>query len=421
METRSNMNTRCGLLTFTGALLMAVIMGTWFSTAALAACTTVTSSGGSANRVAKFTSACNFQNSAIFESSGKVGIGTTTPAATLDVNGGAVMRGATGVGAPASGGFEFEVSAPNQIGLLVEGPVSGVGAGLQFKTTGTGGLDWEILDTGNNSAQGTGKLNIRNVNEGHDVLTIRGSDGAVGINTTNPADFQLNVVTLDGNQGISVTTGAGTAIFANNTNGDAILADNDSPASTLGVQNSTTDTTAALAELLAPNTPRSTTGENGCLIDTLGNLTCTGNIVGNTAFASASPIGPPANRLASRARPSAQYASLDSMESGNQWREDFGSAKLMGGVARVALKPDFARTLNTAEAYHVFFTPKADCKGLYIAHQTSTDFEVRELGGRRSSLEFDYRIVGRPTQYRLNRESNGRYLARVAMSTKPAT
>ena len=50
-----------------------------------------------------------------------VGIGTTTPFATLDV------------------------FAPNQVGLFVRGPFSGVGAGLDLQTTGTGSLQWEIL------------------------------------------------------------------------------------------------------------------------------------------------------------------------------------------------------------------------------------------------------------------------------------
>jgi hypothetical protein len=44
----------------------------------------------------------------------KVGIGTNTPAAALDV------------------------VAPNQVGVFVRGPVTGVGAGLDFQTTGTG-------------------------------------------------------------------------------------------------------------------------------------------------------------------------------------------------------------------------------------------------------------------------------------------
>jgi hypothetical protein len=96
-----------------------------------------------------------------------VGIGTTSPSATLDI------------------------SAPNQVGLFVRGPESGVGAGLDLQTTGSGGLQWEILDTGSNSAQGPNKLNIRNVNTGNDVLTILAS-GAVGIATRDP-DNSLTV------------------------------------------------------------------------------------------------------------------------------------------------------------------------------------------------------------------------------------
>jgi len=57
------------------------------------ACTAVTSDGtATANQVAKFTAACAIEPSAIFESGGKVGIGTTTPAATLDVKGTATVR-----------------------------------------------------------------------------------------------------------------------------------------------------------------------------------------------------------------------------------------------------------------------------------------------------------------------------------------
>ena len=96
-----------------------------------------------------------------------VGIGTNTPGAALDIN------------------------APNQVGLFVRGPVSGVGAGLDFQTVGTGGLQWEILDTGNSAAQGANKLNIRNVNTGNDIFTIL-SNGDVGIETVIP-DTTLSV------------------------------------------------------------------------------------------------------------------------------------------------------------------------------------------------------------------------------------
>ncbi len=59
-----------------------------------AACTTITSDGtATANQITKFTTACNLENSAIYESGGNVGIGNKAPAGTLDVAGTAFMRG----------------------------------------------------------------------------------------------------------------------------------------------------------------------------------------------------------------------------------------------------------------------------------------------------------------------------------------
>jgi hypothetical protein len=37
--------------------------------------------------------------------------------------------------------------------------------------------------------------------------------------------------------------------------------------------------------------------------------------------------------------------------------------------------------------------PNGDCKGLYVTNKTATSFEVRELGGGTSSVDFDYRIT----------------------------
>ena len=98
-----------------------------------------------------------------------VGIGTATPSATLDV------------------------VAPNQAGLFVRGPESGLGAGLDFLTTGTGGLQWEILNTGAAAPEGANKLKIRNINAGINVFTIT-ANGQVGIETTAPD----NTLTVNG-------------------------------------------------------------------------------------------------------------------------------------------------------------------------------------------------------------------------------
>jgi hypothetical protein len=56
------------------------------------------------------------------------------------------------------------------------------------------------------------------------------------------------------------------------------------------------------------------------------------------------------------------------------------------------LESTFAQTVNT-QNYHVFITPNGDCKGLYVSQKTAGGFEVRELGGGTSSIDFDYRIV----------------------------
>src|SRR5580692_10285411 len=57
----------------------------------------VTTTGGTANSVPKFSGSTTIVNSAITESSGNVGIGTTSPGALLDVNGTGLVGGTTRV------------------------------------------------------------------------------------------------------------------------------------------------------------------------------------------------------------------------------------------------------------------------------------------------------------------------------------
>jgi len=86
---------------------------------------------------------------------------------------------------------------------------------------------------------------------------------------------------------------------------------------------------------------------------------------------------------------------LYAVGSPENWFEDFGTAQLNGGTAEVAIEPAFLQTVDTAADYHVFLTPKGDCHGLYVARTTPAGFEVRELGGGSASIAFDYRIVAR--------------------------
>jgi hypothetical protein len=120
---------------------------------------------GTTNFVPLWTSSTNLGNSVMFQSGSgsiaKIGVNTKTPANTL------------------------QVVAPNQLGVLIQGPVTGVGSGLDMGTTGAGGKSWEILATGNASAQGVGKLNIRDLSTAADIFTIA-PGGVVGIGTTSP-------------------------------------------------------------------------------------------------------------------------------------------------------------------------------------------------------------------------------------------
>jgi Chaperone of endosialidase/Head domain of trimeric autotransporter adhesin len=108
-----------------------------------------------------------------------VGIGTTAPGATLEIDG------------------------SNQADLFIKAPYSGVGAGLDLFTTGSiRDMQWEILNTGAASAQGANKLNIRNVNTAQDVFTIL-ANGYVGISSTNPS----NLLTLVQGGGPAIADG----------------------------------------------------------------------------------------------------------------------------------------------------------------------------------------------------------------------
>lgn len=94
---------------------------------------------------------------------------------------------------------------------------------------------------------------------------------------------------------------------------------------------------------------------------------------------------------------------LYAVESPESWFEDFGKAKLHDGQAIVQLDPIFAETVSTDNDYHIFMTPRGDCKGLYVAHQTNNSFEVRELQSGKAAIEFDYRIVAKRKGYEQTR------------------
>ena len=98
---------------------------------------------------------------------------------------------------------------------------------------------------------------------------------------------------------------------------------------------------------------------------------------------------------------------LYALESPDNWFEDFGTVKLVNGSAVVKIDPTFAQTTNVTIPYKVFLTPNGECSGLYVTNKTADSFEVREIGGGRSNIEFDFRIVARRKGYEDGRFAPG--------------
>ena len=141
-----------------------------------------------------------------------------------------------------------------------------------------------------------------------------------------------------------------------------------------------------------------------CSIDVSGNLFCTGTL-------GVAAKGPGNRKIG-----------LYTMQSSEDWIEDFGSGALNGGVATIQLDQRYAKTINGQAGYHVFLTPAGDCDGLYIANRTATSFEVRELKSGSSSVAFDYRIVAHRKGVESSRlpDVTGRFMNRPARPLVPS-
>ncbi|MGA2739277.1 MAG: hypothetical protein ABSG65_17790 [Bryobacteraceae bacterium] len=117
-------------------------------------CAAITSDGtATANQVAKFTAACAIEPSAIFESGGKVGIGTTTPATTLDVKGAATVRSTLTMTATAAATAAAGAKS-NPVDLLAASFNSSTSASISQH------FRWQAEPAANDTANPSGTLNL---------------------------------------------------------------------------------------------------------------------------------------------------------------------------------------------------------------------------------------------------------------------
>jgi hypothetical protein len=180
-----------------------------FCLAASVAAQTVTTSGGATNTIPKFTSTSSIDNSAIVESSGLVGIGTTTPATKLDIFRGAVRINTDSPSLPwdYNPTFQTIVGEPS---IVLQAGTSGATntfEGIFFNAFNAGSQATRAVIAGR-SGGNFGELSFHTQWGGDGTLNERmriTSVGNVGIGTSTPAT-KLEVV-----GGIKIS-GAGNAL-----------------------------------------------------------------------------------------------------------------------------------------------------------------------------------------------------------------
>jgi len=328
-------------------------------------------SGTITNRYDLYASSANAKN----YFAGTVGIGTTTPAATLEVNGTGKFDGlvtfAAGQTFPGAGGITGVTAGTDLTGGGTSGNVT-----LNVDTTKVPQLNGGNVYTGNQAV--TGNFAVRSSTDAVDAYGGSGSSGVYGTGYDGVYGNGTNVGvagTSTSGYGVEGNSTSNWGVYGYSVESNAGYFVNDNSYGALYVTSNYTGTQNLFTALY--DDPSNDT-DYGCTIWGYpdGDMVCSGS--------SASVVSVEAGQ---------RKVALSAVESPQNWFEDFGSGQLSKGSAVVRLEPVFAQTVSTELEYHVFLTPNGDCKGLYVSDKSSTSFEVRELGRGTSNVKFDYRIV----------------------------
>jgi hypothetical protein len=316
---------------------------------------------GSETATGNISSGGNLSASGDVNANGNVGASTVT---TVALTGG-VSSTMTGTGnsiaavqgsatAPGAAGFTFGVigqsASDNGRGVFGLAP-GAAGVGVIGETTGSSGIG--VVGKTLPSSSGSGAAGVY----GQLVSPMNSNYGKL----QPPAGVW-------GSTGLSLNNGVGVAGTADDSTAGIFL--NNSPSGYFPLLALSFDSSGPL--FAATNISLN----KGCFIDPVANLFCDGS---KNAMV---PLDGGKRKVA-----------LAAIESPENWFEDFGSARLVNGVAVVRFDPDFIQTVNTEKDYRVFPVPNGDCKGLYVTNKGANSFEVHELGGGTSNVSFDYRIT----------------------------
>ena len=123
------------------------------------AVTTVTTTGGTTNKVAKFSGANTIVNSILYDNGTEVGIGTTSPTATLTVDGTIALDGATTFnGAAVLGATGTATSTHSYSSQLLKAYTSAYNSST--KAVVQPRFEWQAEVKGNNTSTPSGTLNL---------------------------------------------------------------------------------------------------------------------------------------------------------------------------------------------------------------------------------------------------------------------
>jgi len=221
-------------------------------------------------------------------------------------------------------------------------------------------------------------------------------NGVTGLTTASPSDTAAAAVlgqdqgTNTGNEGVLGLSQNGTGILGVSLNSDGVDAEAESTGVGVNALGGAQGTQVVQIETVGSGdlidgfngAAAGATPTTEFYIDANGNETLSGTLTdaGGTVARTQSTTGTDVASYSSR--------------SASPTLEDFGQGSLRQGYGHVALDPTFASTIDTRN-YLVFVTPHGDSHGLYTTI-VSGGFDVHENEQGRSSMTFDYRIVGKP-------------------------
>ena len=300
---------------------------------------------------------------------GTVGIGTSSPASKLDVNGGSGTGANVGIHGSSNDNYGIYGTSNNSYGVFGES----AGSNAVYARSYAAGA-YALL-----AGHGLGNANYCGLASGSYALVANGPSifsTDVGIGTFSPTDGRLDVV----------SSGGVPAIYGLN--------------STTGAYGISGLSNAGLYGHASTSMEKGVWGWN---YNGGYGVYCTGNFGQGTGSFQAFPTTTTwsSNLPVTVKLDDGEKVKVFTEGSAEVYFSDYGDARLVSGHAHVELDPTFLQTVtvNPSHPMRVFIQLTDDCNGVFVANRTETGFDVRELKDGTSYASFSYRVVCKRKYY----------------------